>query len=253
MATARGTTRRPSIGRKLVAELMRHAKDIPSLPLARDCRIPELNAARKAVVPSPSWTALFLKAYAIVAKDHPELRQAWLTFPYVRIYEHPTSECAILIERELDGEPIVLATKIHTPDAQSLPDIDRHLKGFRDRPLREVSAFRQLLRIGKMPSLVRRFLFWSSLQWSGYKRAKRFGTFMASSLGNLGVEQMHPLSPLTTYFTFGPVSPEGVVTLKIIYDHRVMDGRHVARALVDLERVMNGEILQELKGLRSAA
>ena len=70
----------------------------------------------------------------------------------------------------------------------------------------------------------------TTLNLSGFKRAKRLGTFTISSLGNLGVEQHHPISPLTTYLTFGPISASGEVNVKIIYDHRVMDGRTVAVA-----------------------
>src|SRR5436309_3257514 len=67
------------------------------------------------------------------------------------------------------------------------------------------------------------------------KRAKRFGTFMASSLGALGVHQEHSISPLTTYFSFGPIAPHGAVTARIVYDHRVMDGRTVGRCLAELQ------------------
>jgi pyruvate/2-oxoglutarate dehydrogenase complex dihydrolipoamide acyltransferase (E2) component len=39
------------------------------------------------------------------------------------------------------------------------------------------------------------------------------------------------------------------VNVRIIYDHRVMDGADVARALIRLEEVLNGEIVDELKRL----
>jgi len=68
-----------------------------------------------------------------------------------------------------------------------------------------------------------------------------------SSLGGFGVEQIHPLSPLTTYFTFGPIQRDGRVTLKIIHDHRVIDGRYIAQSLVDLEHVLNTALLKGLK------
>ena len=38
------------------------------------------------------------------------------------------------------------------------------------------------------------------------------------------------------------------MTLKVIYDHRVMDGRTVARILVRLEEVLQGAILDEVRG-----
>jgi hypothetical protein len=39
------------------------------------------------------------------------------------------------------------------------------------------------------------------------------------------------------------------VTVKIIYDHRVLDGRTVARALGTLEEILQGPIAAELKPL----
>ena len=40
------------------------------------------------------------------------------------------------------------------------------------------------------------------------------------------------------------------MSLKIIYDHRVMDGRDVARALNEIERILQGEMLDEVSALR---
>jgi hypothetical protein len=42
------------------------------------------------------------------------------------------------------------------------------------------------------------------------------------------------------------------VPVRIVYDHRVMDGATVARALGLLEDVLNTEICQELAGLAGA-
>lgn len=246
MAHPRGRTIPLSLGRRLVCDLLHHAKRVPSLPLSRDCRIGAIVQARANVDSPPSWTAIFMKAYAIVAGRFPELRRALIPYPWARLYEHPRSDCAILVERSIDGEPTVLAAKIIDPSTMPLKQIDEHLQRFRQDDLESISPFRQLLRLGRMPRLLRRLVFWTSLYFCGFRRAKRFGTFMMSSLGNHGVEQMHPLTPLTTYFTFGPVRPDGMVNLKIIYDHRVMDGRIVARALVDIERTLNHELTAEL-------
>ena len=152
----------------------------------------------------------------------------------------------MLLEREYEGESIVLGAKLRAPELQALADLDDALNHFRDAPVLEVGNFRQWLRVGRLPGFLRRFIFWHTLNFSGYKRAKRLGTFAISSLGNLGVEQHHPISPLTTYLTFGPISPLGEVNVKIIYDHRVMDGRCVARCLNDLEAMLNTRILDEL-------
>jgi hypothetical protein len=54
------------------------------------------------------------------------------------------------------------------------------------------------------------------------------------------------MSPLTTTVTFGPIDAFGAVTVKIIYDHRVLDGAYVARRLLDLEAALHGPVLNEL-------
>lgn len=231
-------------------EIMHHAQRVPSLPLSKTIDIAPLMLARNTPPQSTSWTAIFMKAYGLVSERFPELRRCWIRWPYPHFYEHPVSQCVVLVEREWEGEPIVLGARVMAPERMSLVTIDEHLRHFRETPVWEVSCFRQLLRLGKMPACVRRFAFWQTLYLSGYKRCKRFGTFSISSLGSLGVEQHHPLTPLTSYFTFGPISPMGQVTVKIIYDHRVLDGRTAAHCLNELQNVLANEIVTELATLK---
>ena len=210
----KGVRVRLSPARKMVVELLRHARKVPSLPLKRRLDVARLAAARAACPARPSWVGLFLKAYGLVAQGRPELRRAYIPFPWPHLYEHPVSECTVLVEREWDGEKGVLAAKIRNCEAQPLRLIDEFLR-------RVATA--------------------------------RFGTFMVSTLGNHGVEQGHPLTPLTTYLSFGPIGPAGDVTAMIVYDHRVMDGRSVALALTELEAALNGPILAEVESLARAA
>ena len=100
--------------------------------------------------------------------------------------------------------------------------------------------------MSRVPTTIRRFLWWATLNVSGVKRSKRFGTFGLTSYGSLGAESLHPISPLTTTVTFGPIDPFGAVCVKIIYDHRVLDGAYVARRLLDLEAALKGPVLDEL-------
>ncbi len=237
-----------SPARKMVMEILHHGRQVPALPLSKLMRVGALASARQAGA-FISWTAIFMKAYALVALRNPELRRAYVPLPWPHLYEHSISECAILLERDLDGENIVLGAKVRGPDRHTLADLDEALRHYRDAPIHSVTHFRQWLRVGRLPGLLRRLLFWTSLYLSGWKRAKRFGTFAISSLGNLGVEQHHPIAPMTTYLTFGPISATGEVNVKIIYDHRVMDGRTVARCLCDLEEILNTTMLEELTAM----
>jgi hypothetical protein len=249
----KGRRLRLSPARRMVLEILHHGRKVQSLPLGQVMHLANLVAARRTLPVKPSWTAIFLHAYGLLSEQHAVLRRAYIPYPWPQLYEHPHSQCGVIVEREWEGEAVVLAAKIHAPERQSLTDIDCHLRRFGEAPVHSISGFRQMLRFGRLPWFIRRFTFWHSLYLSGKTRAKRFGTFVISSLGNFGVEQYHPVSPLTTYLTFGPISPDGEVMVKIIYDHRVMDGRTVARCLNDLETILNRDIVAELEGRRSAA
>lgn len=70
-----------------------------------------------------------------------------------------------------------------------------------------------------------------------------------SVYSGLGAESLNPLTPLTTIFNYGPIGDDGSVTVRIHYDHRVMDGANVARALARFEEILNGEIADEVAEL----
>lgn len=252
-APRRGRCLPLSPGRRLIIETLHHARKVPGLPLAYTLNVAALADARAQIRPAPSWFAVFMKAQGIVSRRFPELRRAYLPWPYPHLYEHPCSVCYFPVERDVDGEAVVFGGRIRAPEDQPLADIDRALRRHKEAPLADLAIFRLALRVARLPRFLLRFGHWAELSFSGHRRAKRFGTFTMSSLGSYGVEQMHPLTYLTTYFTFGPIRPDGAVVVKIVYDHRVMDGRTVARCFNELERVLQTEILAELRSLRGAA
>lgn len=237
-----------SVPRRLISDLLHYSRRVPSIPLSRVVDVSALAGARRAHPARPSWSVIFMKAYAQVATEHSPLRRALLDLPFrQRIYEHPQTNCSLAIEREYEGEAGVFFGMFRAPEGQTLGELQRSLLEFKNLPLEEIGFFRRMIRVSRCPTPVRRFLWTISLHVSGRARAKRFGTFGVTTLGGTGVEQVHPLSPLTTTLTFGPIDAWGKVTVKIIYDHRVLDGAYVARRLVDLEETLNGAILEELR------
>jgi hypothetical protein len=60
---------------------------------------------------------------------------------------------------------------------------------------------------------------------------------------------LHFLSPLTCSFTVTAFQPDGTAFLRMMYDHRVMDGVAPAHAVAEVEACLNGEILKELHGM----
>jgi hypothetical protein len=234
-------------------ELLRHAGRVPTLAVARTLNVAEIALARQEVEEAPSWLAVFLRAYGLLSRLHPELRRTLAPWPRQRLYEHPCSVCLLPIERDCQGEPVALPAPFREPENLSLDAIDRLIHHYREAPVWEIRPYRQMLRLGRLPGLLRRFHVWQLLHLSGSRRAERFGTFVLSSLGHQGVEQFHPLSPLTTHFTFGPVAANGELTAQMVYDPRVLDGRCAILFLTDLEQILHEDVLPELRALPAAA
>jgi hypothetical protein len=237
----------PTGPRGFINDLVHFAHKVPSAPVSRSFDVSALRDPRARHGSRPSWSCLFMKAYALVGAEHSPLRRSYLEFPWPRIYEHPYMNCALAIERMYQGEEGVFVGLFRAPEQQTLVQLQAALRWYKNEPLEKVGFYRQALRFSKVPRPVRRFLWWSTLNISGFKRCKRFGTFGLSTYGSLGAEQLHPISPLTTTLTFGPIDPvAGRVIVKLIYDHRVLDGAFVARRLKEIEETLNGAILDEL-------
>jgi pyruvate/2-oxoglutarate dehydrogenase complex dihydrolipoamide acyltransferase (E2) component len=246
MGSDRGCTLRVSPARQFVADMLHFAQKVPLVPVQRTMDLrPVLDARRKAA-PRPSWTAIFVKALGLTAQQFPELRRAWLDWPRPRLYEHPVTICAVAVERHWEGEPVVLAGLVRAPEQQGLGDIHAYLERLKEAPVPSIGYFRRALFTSRLPRPIRYFLWWSTLNWSGYKRAKRLGTCLVSSYGKYGVEQLRPLSPLTALLTFGPVDEQGKVHVRLVYDHRVTDGAQIARALRTMEELLNTVLTSEL-------
>lgn len=239
-----------SLPRRLIGDLMHFAHQIPTVPVQRRMNLAPVVAARQAAQPKPSWCALFTKAYAIVTAASPQLRRAYLSFPQPHLYEHPTNVASVALERLHGDEEAVFFAQIRSPEKQSLFELDARLGQLKEQPLESIAAFRRALLVSSLPKPVRRLVWWIALNAWGRKRASYLGTFGVSVYAGLGAASLHPLSPLTTTLNYGVLEADGSLEVRITYDHRVLDGATVARALGELERVLKCEILAELRYLQ---
>ena len=114
-----------SVPRRLIADLLHFAGRVPSIPLSRMMDVSALFAARRAHPARPSWSVLFMKAYAKVAMEHPPLRRALLEWPLHRIYEHPQTNCSLAIERTFDGEEGVFFGMFRAPEGQTIGELQQ--------------------------------------------------------------------------------------------------------------------------------
>jgi pyruvate/2-oxoglutarate dehydrogenase complex dihydrolipoamide acyltransferase (E2) component len=98
---------------------------------------------------------------------------------------------------------------------------------------------------------LRRLIWWLGLN-IGRQRGNYFGSFGITVYSGLGAESLHPLSPLTATMNWGVIGDDGKVAVRIMYDHRVLDGSQVARTLERLEQTLTNELVAELTALRGA-
>jgi hypothetical protein len=234
--------------RRLIGDLMHFAAGVPTVPVQRHMDVGAAVAARAALPKPqrPAWAAVFAKAFALVAREMPVLRRAYVKLPAPRLYEYPVSVASVAVEREFEGEPGVFGARVTDPASLPLADLDARLRHAMTAPVREVKEFRRSLRLARLPRPVRRGLWWLALNLPR-TRTGYFGTFGVSVYSALGAESLHPLSPLTYTLNYGVIGADGGVDVRLVYDHRVTDGATVARALARVEEVLAGPLTAELR------
>jgi hypothetical protein len=209
--------------------------------------IAPLVAARAARQPAIGWSTIWMKALARVGQRRPELRTAYLPFPWARLYIHPENVCTVVIERTWRGVPALFFEQFVDPDKESLAALDNALHRIRQVPVENVGSFRRLIRFARPPVLVRRLLWSVMLYWSGALRARYIGTCAINPFPTGGIVTQSAM-PVSFMLYYGLVEPNGDTQIQIFYDHRIMDGVELYRILRDLEATMNRDIAAELSG-----
>src|SRR6516225_7971504 len=149
--------------RRIQIDFLYFANKIPIVPVQRRMALGALVEARKANPHRPPWTALFLKAYAVLAQETPELRRVYIGMPRPHLYEYPSSVGMVAFERKTPGGAEVFAGRIKDPARRSLAELAEILRRFNETPLWDIKEFRRVLILGRLPLLLRRFLMWIGL------------------------------------------------------------------------------------------
>lgn len=244
----RGRAIKISASRRLVGDLMRFSTGIPRVTVQRRMNLAPMLAARDSQTKRLSWTVLFLKGYSLLAREVPELRRAYVTLPWPHFYEYSKSVASVAYEREHEGERVVLLATVKHPESRSIGSLQETVDATRSDPIPTIKPFRRALNFARLPGPVRWILMWLGLNLAR-RRLRHFGTFQLSVYSALGAESFNPLTPLTTLLNWGPIAEDGGVNVRILYDHRVMDGATVARALVRFEEILNENITSEVNSL----
>lgn len=241
-----------SLGRRIVCDYMWLGRSVPVIPIERTMALAELRDARTLAEDRPAWTAIFAKAFSILAMEQPIFRQAYVLFPRPGIYQYPASIATIAVERDVEGAPTVLAAHSKAPERFPLAETDRLIKTAARAPLHEIKHFRHLMAIARLPRPLRRLLLRLVLA-TGRLRANYIGTFSISVVSSMGSDVTFVPSPCTYLLNYGVIGGDGRVVVRLMFDHRVVDGAAVARALERLEEILLGPVLAEIGAIAHPA
>ena len=181
MSTSAGRYVALTPARRMVADWMFFCRHVPVVVAERRMELGAVCRARQLCAARPSWVAIFIKAFALVAARRPELRQTYRSFPWPHLYEHPRSLALVTLERVEGGEPVVVLTKLKTPDNLPLWYLDDKVRECQDQPLQHFPIYRRALRTLWLPWIFRRWLLWGAFNLSGRFCAETIGTFALTS------------------------------------------------------------------------
>ena len=245
----RGQTVRFPRHRRIVLDVCEAARSVPAFAVDRHIDLTRIVNARRSTPQRIGWAAIFAKAYAVVAAETPLLRQTFVSYPWPRLYQHPTSVVSIAVNRfdpQLDAERLSWV-RVLGVESLTLQEIQQAIESLQQGDVPE--RFRERDLVDGLPLPLRRFAWHILMRWAGRKRAKLLGTFSLSTLASYGTtNHAHPLV-VTASISYGPLDEEGGSLVTLQADHRVLDGAAAARALVRLEEVLRGEIVEELFNL----
>jgi hypothetical protein len=239
--------------RRLVTDLMHFSSKVPSVTVERRMNLARLLRARAICVPRPSWSAIFAKAYGLVAAERPELRRSYMTFPWPHLYEHPGNVVTFNIERHYGDERLVIYVHIRCPERRTLSQLDTLLRHYKEEPLENLDTFRRANILGRLPFPLRRLVWWVSLNVLARQRVHNYGTFGITSVAAQGAGIVRIIPLLTSTLHYGLFDDAGSLDMRLSFDHRVLDGAAAAEALTQMEQALQTTILDELLSLRIAA
>jgi hypothetical protein len=236
-----------TLPRRWVSDMLHFAHRVPASVVHRTVRLKPLADARREVPGAPGWHSLITKGLGVTSARVPDLRRAYLPCPWPRLYEAPYSVASVVFEKEFGGEPVPFFAPLLHPERLPLRAIQEKVRAWKADPVSAHGALRRLVRNARPPQIVRRALWGIGLDWNGLFRARTFGTFAVNTVRELGLGLSVFPCPLTSVWYYGGVTDAGEMGLHMAFDHRVFDGRAVARAYTELEAVLNEVIAAEVR------
>ena len=237
------------LSRRFIVDYLYFTHKVPSQPVARHCNVKQLATLRKQIPQRIGWAAIILKAAALLAEREPDLRCCYLKWPWPHLYLPPGQIAYLATSRTVEDQDWLFFQRVERPERCTLLDLQESIDGFQKLPAEKNRLFRMRRNFSRLPWLLRRMTWWCALSLSARLRINLTGTLGVTSVSQLGATSIHPPTLGNLVVTYGPVADDGSVQITFVYDHRILDGGTVARALQEFESILNGELVEELREL----
>jgi hypothetical protein len=236
--------------RALVLDVLHFSRNIPSFPAEKSVELKAVAEKRAAASPRISWAVLFAKAFALVARELPELRRSYLRWPLPHFYQHAGSVATIAVNRQVADEDRLFWGQLQRPETTPLARLQQQLTWYQRAPVEQV--FKRQLWFSRFPGWLRRCIWFHRIHLAPKNRARRLGTFGLSVLASHGVFNRYHPHFLTCSLTYGPLNKSHEMLVTLLCDHRVLDGITAARALCRLEEILHTAIAWELTSMAAS-
>jgi hypothetical protein len=245
----RGTVRKVSLSRRVIIDLMRASADVPFVAVRRTLSIPRLAAARKGLSHRPAWAAIFAKGFAILAREQPILRRAYLKWPWPHFYEFPQTVAMIVVAPDAAPDGVLLFP-VKAPELTSLTDADASIRKAKTQPIETTAFFRKTLMVTRLPNPIRRLAWAIGLNF-GRQRGNYFGTLLVTSVAAFGGGEVEARGPQPFILSYDRLTSDGTIDVMIRWDHRITDAADIGVELSRLEQILNHQIADEMLALAS--
>lgn len=240
---------RLSPNRAMVSELMRISRHSALVSGYRDMKLPNLAALRRTSKPRIAWAVVLMKAYAHVSLRHPPLRQVYVNLPIPHLYEHSDNICFMAIERQWKGRDHLFYARFPSPEFYSLAELQQQLEDYWTLPVEQIRQYRHQLALATAPFPLRRLGSWLLMHLSPKFRVQNLGTYGMSIISAGASRGLGLVGPQTSLVGYANLHRNGDARVVYSFDHRVMDGKLMARVLSEMEAELQGPLTEELREL----
>ena len=230
-----------SLSRRWVGDMLHFSRGVPLVAGERVLRLKPLALARRSIPHPPTWNSLIIKALGTAGLRHACLRRSYMPYPWAHLHEANHSVASVVFDRDVFGESATVMAPMIAPELMTTQDIHQKLQNWKTNPMDSHGALRRLVRNARYPWPVRRVLWNLGLYANGDLRARNFGTFGVNSVAGMRGTMLMFQTPITSVWYYGSVNSAGEMQMQCAFDHRVMDGVHMARAWLELEAILHDD------------